>query len=779
MSRVGVVVTVRSVFYFFAEKKGYCIYNRILNGGKMAESEKNASKAEIKIGGMSCAMCVKTVENSLRKLPGIEELTVNLATEQAYVAYDDKKTSLEEMGKAIEAAGYRYLGPAATSGEKEREMLARELRTRLWRIALGFATGLPLMAVMFLPLHFSFLWRLAMLVFSLPGIAFLGFPIFRAAGMALRNKSLNMDVMYSLGIGVALVSSLLATFGTLPHGFLFFDTVILLAAFLNLGKYLEIRAKGRTSEAIKKLMGLQPRTATVIRDGSETEIAVDEVRVGDQVLVRPGEKIPVDGRVSAGRGYVDEAMISGEPLPVLKGVGDSMIAGTINKNSVLRFAAAKVGKETLLAQIIQMVKAAQGSKPPVQRIADRVVAVFIPVILAIAIAAFAGWYFIAGKTFLFALTTLISVLVIACPCALGLATPTAVMVGIGRGAELGILIRRGEALEAAGKLSVVVFDKTGTLTAGKPEVTDVIALAGAEDDVLKMAAAVGRNSQHPLSEAIVKAAAGRQLTIPEVQNFDTLAGEGVKASLSGAEIVIGSVPFFERRGIAGVPQSLSAIEHLQDAGKTVVLVARNKILAGILAIADTMKPTAAEAVAAFRDMGLAVAMITGDNPRAAAVIGRQAGIERIIAQVLPQDKAREVKKLQEGGETVAFVGDGINDAPAMAQADIGIAVGGGTDVAIESGDIVLIRDDLRDAVAAVQLSRKVMGRIRQNLFWAFAYNTALIPLAAGVFYPFLRILLPPEVAGLAMAMSSVTVVSLSLLLKKYVPPVKRRTTPGL
>ena len=745
----------------------------------MSESEKTAVKAEIKIGGMSCAMCVKTVENSLRKLPGIEELTVNLATEQAYVTYDDKKTGLEEMGKAIEAAGYKYLGPAQDAGEKEKQALDMELRTRRLRIALGFATGLPLMAVMFLPLHFSFLWRLAMLVFSLPGLVFLGFPIFRAAGRALKNKSLNMDVMYSLGIGVALVSSLLATFGGLPHEFLFFDTVILLAAFLNLGKYLEIRAKGKTSEAIKKLMGLQPRTATVVRDGSETEIAVEDVRVGDQVLVRPGEKIPVDGRVSEGRGYVDEAMISGEPLPVLKGEGDSVIGGTINKNSVLHFAAAKVGRETLLAQIIQLVQAAQGSKPPVQRIADRVVAVFIPVILAVALAAFAAWYLVAGQTFLFALTTLISVLVIACPCALGLATPTAVMVGIGRGAELGILIRRGEALEAAGKLSVVVFDKTGTLTAGKPKVTDIIALTGTEDDVLKMAAAVEHNSQHPLSEAIVKAAAGRQLSIPEVQGFDTLEGEGVKALLSGAEIVIGSVPFFDRQGVAGLQQALPAIERLQSAGETVVLVARNGILAGILAVADTLKPTAAEAVASFKAMGLAVAMITGDNPRSAAVIGRQAGIAKVIAQVLPQDKAREVRKLQEGGEIVAFVGDGINDAPAMAQADIGIAVGGGTDVAIESGDIVLIRDDLRDAVAAVQLSRKVMGRIRQNLFWAFAYNTALIPLAAGVFYPFLRILLPPEVAGLAMAMSSVTVVTLSLLLKKYVPPVKRRLAQEL
>jgi Cu+-exporting ATPase len=740
----------------------------------MAENEKAASKVEIKIGGMSCAMCVKAVENSLRKVPGIEELTVNLATEQAYVAYDEKKAGLEDMKKAIEAAGYQYLGPAADSGEKEKQALARELRTRLWRIAVGFASGVPLMLAMLRMSHPAFIWRLAMLVFSLPGVVFLAFPIFRAAFMSLRNRSLNMDVMYSLGIGVALVSSLLATFGALPHGFLFFDTVILLATFLNLGKYLEIRAKGRTSEAIKKLMGLQPRTATVIRDGREREIAIDDVSVNDEVVVRPGEKIPVDGRVSAGSSYVDEAMISGEPLPVLKHTGDNVVGGTINKNSVLRFTAAKVGKETLLAQIIQLVQAAQGSKPPVQRLADRVVAVFIPVILAIAVAAFAGWYFIFGQTFLFALTTLISVLVIACPCALGLATPTAVMVGIGRGAELGILIRRGEALEAAGRLTRVVFDKTGTLTSGKPEVSDVIAITGTEEDVLRSAAALERNSLHPLSEAIVRAASGRGLAVPDVQGFDTLEGEGLQARLEGKEIVAGSLPFFNRLGVGGMPAAQPVLERLQSEGKTIVLVARDKALAGILAIADTLKPSAPDAVAAFKAMGLAVAMITGDNPRAAAVIAGQAGIERVIAQVLPRDKAQEVRKLQEGGEVVAFVGDGINDAPAMAQADIGIAVGGGTDVAIESGDIVLIRDDLRDAVAAVQLSRKVMGRIRQNLFWAFAYNTALIPLAAGALYPPFGILLPPEVAGLAMAMSSVTVVTLSLLLKKYVPPIKRQ-----
>ncbi len=738
----------------------------------MAQNE-DKDKAEIKVGGMTCAMCAGAIEKALRQLPGVESAAVNLGSEQAFVEYDPTKTGLAAMKNAVESLGYRYLGVEEDAGEKEEELLAGEMRRRRRRIALGFASGLPLMALMLLPLHFTFLWRLVMLGFSLPGLIFLGWPIFRAAGIALKHKNLNMDVMYSLGIGVALISSLLSVFGVLPHEFIFLDTVILLATFLNLGKYLEIRAKGKTSDAIKKLMDLRPRTATVIRAGMEIEIAVEAVRVGDQVLVRPGEKIPVDGRVLAGAGYVDEAMISGEPLPVMKKEGDAVIGGTINKNSVLRFTAEKVGKDTMLAQIIQLVKTAQGSKPPLQRIADRVVTVFIPVILVVAVLAFAGWYFWAGETFLFAITTLISVLVIACPCALGLATPTAVIVGIGRGAELGILIKKGDALEMAGRLTRVVFDKTGTLTRGKPQVTLVVALAGSEDELLSTAAAVERNSQHPLAEAIVQAAEKKRLPLAEVQNFDTVDGQGVRAECKGQKIIIGSFSFCSRSGVAGIEAVSLRLEELEANGQTVVLLARDGRLAGLLAIADELKPSAAPAVAAFKKMGLAVAMITGDNRGAAAAVGRQLGIERIIAQVMPADKASEVSRLQNEGEIVAFVGDGINDAPALAQADIGIAVGGGTDVAMESGDIVLVKDDLLDAVAAVQLSRKVMRRIRQNLFWAFAYNTALIPLAAGLFYPFLHILLPPEIAGLAMAMSSVTVVTLSLLLKKYVPPVRR------
>jgi Cu+-exporting ATPase len=736
------------------------------------ENERKTVQAEIKIGGMTCAMCAAAVEKALRQLPGVSSATVNLGNEQAYVDYDPGQTGLQPVKKAIEALGYRYLGLDEEAVETEAKLLERDMRARRRRIVLGFATGLPLMAVMFLPVHFTLPWRLGLLIFSLPAVWFLAVPILRAGGRALRLKNLNMDVMYGLGIGVALASSLAATFVDRWHAFMFHDTVVLLATFLNLGKYLEARAKGRTSEAIKKLMDLRPPTATVVRDGLETEIAVDDVQVGDRVLVRPGEKIPVDGVVLAGSGYVDEAMISGEPLPVLKKEGDAIIGGTINKNSVLHFRAEKVGRDTMLAQIIQLVRAAQGSKPPLQRLADRAVSLFIPVILAIAVLAFAAWFFWAGQPLLFAVTTLISVLVIACPCALGLATPTAVIVGIGRGAELGILIKKGEALEVAGKLNSVVFDKTGTLTRGKPRVTARIALAGGEDDVLRLAAAVEQNSLHPLAQAIVQDARERRLPLAPVQRFDTLEGLGVRAELDGQQIVVGSVSLCRELAVAGVEAASARIGELESTGQTAVLVARDGKLLGMLAVADELKSGAARAVQAFRDMGLDVAMITGDNPRSAAAIGRQAGIDRVIANVLPRDKALEVRRLQDQGAVVAFIGDGINDAPALAQADIGIAVGGGSDVAMESGDIVLVKDDLLDAVAAVQLSRQVMRRIRQNLFWAFAYNTALIPMAAGVFFPLLGVLLPPEVAGLAMALSSVTVVTLSLLLKKYVPPVR-------
>jgi len=611
------------------------------------------------------------------------------------------------------------------------------------------------------------------LIVSTPTFIYVSHPIFRAAYRSLKNRNLNMDVMYSMGISVAFVASLLGTSGILPGEFLFYETAVLLAAFLAMGRYLEARAKGRTSEAIKKLMGLQPKTAAVIRDNNEIEIPMDNVQINDMVVVKPGGKIPVDGEVVDGESYVDDSMITGEPIPSLKKKGDSVVGGTLNKNSVIKFKATKIGRDTVLSQIIKLVKDAQSSKPPIQRVADKAVSYFIPIVLTIAIFSFVAWYLILGNTLLFALTCMISVLVIACPCALGLATPTAVTVGIGRGAGLGILIKNGEALEISEKLTTIVFDKTGTLTRGNPEVTDIIGIGIDDRALLRIVASVEKNSQHPLAEAIVRKAREKGIEMEESEDFDTLGGKGVIAKVDRKEVFIGNRMLFKERDILFSRMVEEKIFQLENEGKTVILIALAKKICGIIAIADTLKKTTKDAIKEFKNMKLNVVMVTGDNARTANAIAKQIGIKNVLAEVLPRDKANEVKKLQEKGRVVAFVGDGINDAPALAQADVGIAIGRGTDVAIESSEIVLIKDDLMDAVAAVQLSKKVMQRIKQNLFWAFAYNTLLIPVAGGILYPFFRITFKPEFAGLAMAMSSVTVVTLSLMLKRYTPPAKR------
>jgi Cu+-exporting ATPase len=727
----------------------------------------------LKIGGMTCAMCVQTIETALKRLDGVIAVTVNLGAEKAYITYNPRITTIAEMKQAIEDAGYQYQGIAGEVTE-EVEQIARnrELREKRNRFIVGFAIGIPLMVLMYVPVHVPSM-AYVMLIVSTPAFIYVSHPIFSAAYRALKNKSLNMDVMYSLGIGVAFASSILGTFGIiLTRDFLFYDTALILASFLTIGRYLEARAKGKTSESIKKLMGLQPKTATVLHDSRETEIPIEDVQIDDMVVVKPGEKIPVDGVVVEGESYVDESMITGEPIPTLKRKGDAVVGGTLDKNSVITFKATKIGRDTVLAQIITLVEEAQGSRPPVQRIADKAVSYFIPAVLCIAILAFAVWYIIAGTTLLFALTTLISVLVIACPCALGLATPTAVTVGIGRGAELGVLIKNGEALEIAEKLTTIVFDKTGTLTKGTPEVTDMTGIGIDARAVLKLAATVEKNSQHPLAEAIVRKAQEEGIEIGVSERFDTFGGKGVRAEVQGKEVLIGNRTFFDERSIS-YQKVDEGIRNYEKEGKTVILVARDNELVGMVAIADTVKERTNDAINAFKDMKYTVIMITGDNARTAHAIAEQIGIENVIAEVLPQDKADEVKKLQEKGEHVAFVGDGINDAPALAQADVGIAIGSGTDVAIESGEIVLIKDNLLDAVASVQLSKKVMTRIKQNIFWAFAYNTVLIPVAAGVLYSLFGITFKPELAGLAMALSSVTVVSLSLLLKRYVPPAKR------
>lgn len=737
------------------------------------------NEVTVKIGGMVCASCAQVIEISLADLDGVYDARVNLATETAHVVYNPALVGISDIRTAVEDAGYQYLGLLEeVSEDAEARMREEDLRDKFRRFTIGFAVSIPLFFIMLfrvpemvaLPVSIN----LIMLVITAPVFLYVSAPIFRAAAVALRNRALTMDVMYAMGIGVAYGASILGTFGiVLTPAFNFYDTAVMLAAFLTLGRYLEARAKGRTSEAIKSLIGLRPKTATVIRDGREVEVPVEDVVVGDTILVRPGEKVPVDGTVVGGESSVDESMITGEPIPADKQEGDGVVGGTLNVNGVLRVRAEKIGKDMVLSQIIKLVRDAQGSKPPVERIADVAVSYFIPVVLAIATAAFLIWYVGAGASLLFSLTVLISVLVVACPCALGLATPTAVTVGIGRGAELGVLIRNGEALEISESLTAVVFDKTGTLTRGKPDVTDIVAFGMPEDRILAVAAAVEKNSQHPLAAAVVRRAEGAGVAIPESERFTTFGGRGVSAVVGGKEVLIGNQPFLREHSIAIPEEAERRITALQDEGKTAVLVSVGAELAGILAIADTLKSTTKTAVADLKRMGLGVTMITGDNERTANAIAREVGIENVHAGVLPQEKAREVKALQEQGAVVAFVGDGINDAPALAQADVGIAIGSGTDVAIESGDIVLIRDDLTDAVAAIELSRKVMSRIKQNLFWAFAYNAALIPLAAGVLYPAFGITFRPELAALAMALSSVTVVSLSLMLKTYIPPAKR------
>ena len=732
-------------------------------------------RVTLKIGEMTCATCVKTIENSFKRLDGIISVNVNLGAEKAYVTYNPKMTTVAEMKRAIEEAGYQYLGVEGEEAEDlEKVARERDLREKRNRFIVGFAVGIPLMILMYVPVaEFPFSMAYFMLVVSAPAFIYVSRPIFSAAYRSLKNRNLNMDVMYSMGIGVAFVSSILGTFEfILSREFLFYDTAVILASFLTIGRYLEARAKGKTSEAIKKLMGLQPKTATVIRDDHDIEIPIEDVQIDDIVVVKPGEKIPVDGEVVDGESYVDESMITGEPIPVLKRKGDDVVGGTLNKNSVIKFRATKIGSDTVLSQIIRLVEEAQGSRPPVQRIADKAVSYFIPTVLTIAILSFAMWYLILGNTLLFALIALISVLVIACPCALGLATPTAVTVGIGRGAELGVLIKNGEALEISEKLTTIVFDKTGTLTKGKPEVTDIIGSGIENRELLRLAASVEKNSQHPLAEAIVRKAQEEGIELAASEGFDTFGGKGVTAKVGRKEVLIGNRILFSERNIS-YQKVEERIVHLEEEVNTVILIALDNEIGGIIAIADTLKERTKDAIKEFKNMKFTVVMITGDNARTAHAIAKQIGIENVLAEVLPQDKADEVKKLQERGEVVAFVGDGINDAPALAQADVGIAIGSGTDVAIESGEIVLIKDNLMDAVASVQLSKKVMSRIKQNLFWAFAYNTALIPVAAGILYPFFGITFKPELAGLAMAMSSVTVVTLSLMLKRYMPPAKR------
>ncbi|MGQ9723453.1 MAG: heavy metal translocating P-type ATPase, partial [Candidatus Jordarchaeum sp.] len=711
-------------------------------------------KVRLKIAGMHCATCVQTVEKALLTVEGVISAEVSLGTESAIVTYTSPAT-ISDMKGAVKEAGYRVL--EEYSEESAKKELTRQKRIFIFTVALTIPIVIGSMAGM-LPFQVPAIMQNPLFLFLLTTpVQFIGgYQYYRGSYYALRNKTANMDVLIAMGTSVAYFYSVFATF--IVPGPLYYDTAAMILSFISLGKLLEAIAKGRTSEAVKKLVQLQAKTANIIRNGEEIEIPIEEVVVGDILIVRPGEKIPVDGLVREGYSSVDESMITGEPIPVEKKKGDSVIGSTINKNGSLRVEAQKVGKDTMLSQIIRMVEEAQGSKAPIQSLADRVASVFVPTVVLIALGAFFYWLIIGQRDPLFSMLILVAILVISCPCALGLATPTAIMVGTGKGAEAGILIKGGESLEKTYKIDTVVLDKTGTITKGEPEVTDLVG------DVLEIAAAAEKNSEHPLAVAIIRKAEEKGIKIPEVEDFYQYPGKGVKARLNGMEIIVGNKKLVKEKKLKNSFEKDS--QKLEEMGKTVLFVAGDGEVKGLIAIADTLMEHSMEAVQEMKKMNLEVVMLTGDNKRTAQAIADQVGIDRVLSEVLPEDKAEEVKKLQKKGKIVAMVGDGINDAPALAQADVGIAIGSGTDVAIETGDIVLIKHDLRDIPSAVRLSRKTVNKIKQNLFWAFIYNIIAIPVAAGLFYP---VLLPPALAAAAMAMSSVTVVTNSLLLKRFNP----------
>jgi len=757
-----------------------------------------AGQATLRLGirEMHCASCVTKIEEELSKTPGILSASVDLASESATITYLPSMVRIPEIKRIIEGLGYTVVEtgtPAAAMGKTDEEPVdenqkarEREYKTLLSKFLFAAVISIPFIIFSYPDLFalpesmqkgsslLRIIW-ITMSVLSLPVMFWSGSHFYTGAWAALKNRSANMHTLIATGITAAWLYSTVAAvfpsiFPTEALADVFFDVVAVVVALVDLGMALEIRAKGKSSEAIKKLIGLQPKTARVIRDGKEMDIPVEEVVLDEIILVRPGEKIPVDGVIVEGSSSVDESMITGESIPVEKNVGDEVIGATINKTGSFKFRATKVGKDTALAQIIELVQQAQSSKAPIQRIVDKVSSYFVPTVIIVAILSFVVWYnFGPVPNLIYALVVFVAVLIIACPCALGLATPISLMVGVGKGAENGILIRSGEALEGAQKLDTIVLDKTGTITEGKPSLTDVVAINGFEpDEVLKYAASVEKASEHPLGEAIIRGAEERNLTISDPKEFNATPGHGVEATVNGKHVILGNEKMMKKHRVE-ISELIEVAQRLADDGKTPMFIAVNGKAAGIVAVADTVKADSKEAISRLKKMGLEVAMITGDNKRTADAIARQVGVDRVFSEVLPEEKAFYVQKLQQEGKRVAMVGDGINDAPALAQADVGFAIGSGTDVAIEASDITLIKGSLKGVVLAIELSKATMRNIKQNLFGAFFYNGLGIPIAAGILYPFLGILLSPLIAGAAMAFSSVTVVSNANRLRSFKP----------